>query len=175
MFSLIKSLFLSFVIVLFFGCSAKQTDGTFAQKAIFIKYNSTNQLNMFDAQSHVIPLVVYQLNDINAFESLAKDKAGIVKLLSAQKFDDSVTSVDKFFVAPNSKKTLSLNRAAKTSWVVLVAGYYDMVPSQSTLRFQIANETKHFNSMKFWDGKMVQDPLTMSVYFDESSIQKKDK
>jgi len=145
------------------------SDEKFAQQAISIKYTSSDKLNSYDNQSHAIPLVVYQLNDINSFDSLNKDGAGIIKLLEAKKFDKSVMSVTKYYISPNKTKELLLDRATKTAWVALVVGYYDMQPSQSTLKYQ----TPSYNSLKFWDGEESQKFLEIKVYFDKSSIEQR--
>ena len=172
----IKFVFYVSLVLFMVGCSSKpklvnSADEKFSQKAISIKYSSSEKLNMYDNQSHVIPLVVYQLNDINHFNSLIKDKDGIIKLLAAKKFDQSVMSVNKFYISSNKTKELLLDRASKTTWIALVAGYYDMEPSQSTLKYQIPP----YNEFKFWKSESKQRFLTIKVYFDKSSIQQKEE
>jgi len=167
--------FVFLALMLFFiGCSSspKPVDGSdeeFAKKAIAIEYESSKELNMYDNESHVIPLVVYQLNDINGFNGLKKDKAGIIKLLEAKKFDKTVMGVNKFFISPNEKKELFLDRATKTTWICLVVGYYEMQPSQSTLAYKIPDYT----AWKFYESKKTQQFLPINIYFDKSSIQKR--
>ena len=165
-----------FVVPFFFfvACSStpKPVDGSdekFAKQAISIVYKSSDKLNVYDNQSHVIPLVVYQLNDINSFESLDKNREGIIKLLEAKKFDSSVMSVTKYYVSPNETKELLLNRATKTVWVALVVGYYDMQPLQSTLKYRIPP----YNNLKFWKNEAKQKFLPINIYFDKSSIQQR--
>jgi len=168
--------YLYFLIPFFFlsACSSvpKPIDGSdekFAQKAISIKYISSDQLNIYDNQSHVTPLVVYQLNDINSFNGLKEDKSGIIKLLQAKKFDKSVMSVSKYYISPNETKELLLDRATKTVWIALVAGYYDMQPLQSTLIYKIPP----YNKWKFWNNKSSQKFLKIKVYIDKSSIEQR--
>ncbi|EDZ61143.1 hypothetical protein SMGD1_2390 [Sulfurimonas gotlandica GD1] len=107
------------------GSNPKATDSATSSsyddsspKGISISYDSSKKLNEYDNQPHVIPLVVYQLNNINSFEGLKKDKAGIIKLLSASKFDESVMSVNKYFISPNETKELLLERADYMGWFV---------------------------------------------------------
>ncbi|MEA1892863.1 MAG: type VI secretion lipoprotein TssJ [Campylobacterota bacterium] len=161
-----------FVFSMISCSSPKPTDGSdekFAQRAISVKYASTKDLNIYDNQSHVIPLVIYQLNNINSFDSLKKDKDGIVKLLEAKKFDESVMSVDKFYVSPNETKELVLDRAAKTVWIAMVAGYYDMQPSQSTLKYQ----TPSYTAWEFWNSEERQKYLQINIYLNTSSIEQR--
>ncbi len=165
-------LFTPFLFLVACSSTPQPVDGSdekFAQQAISIKYTSSDKLNSYDNQPHVIPLVVYQLNDINSFDSLSKDSDGIIKLLQAKKFDKSVMSVTKYYISPNQTKELLLDRATKTAWIALVAGYYDMQPSQSTLKYQ----TPSYNNLKFWDGEESQKFLKIKVYFDKSSIEQR--
>jgi type VI secretion system VasD/TssJ family lipoprotein len=170
-------MFFSIVMIFFIGCSSSSSDPkpavsgdeAFSNKAISIDYISSEKLNMYDTQPHVIPLVVYQLDSINSFDSLKKDKDGIIKLLAAKKFDKSVMSVNKYFISPNEAKQLLLNRAEKTAWVALVAGYYDMDPSQSTLRHKIPE----YSSLKFWKSESKQKFLSIKVFLDKSSIKQR--
>ena len=164
-----------FMFFLFFiGCSKTPrpldgSDEAFAKDAIILEYNSTKELNMYDNEPHVIPLVVYQLNNINGFNTLKGDKAGIIKLLEAKHFDESVMSVSKFFISPNENKRLFLDRASRTTWVCLVAGYYDMQPLKSTLQSKIPE----YNAWKFYESEERQKLLKMDIYFNTSSIEQR--
>jgi type VI secretion system VasD/TssJ family lipoprotein len=165
-----------FFILAFISCSSspQPEDGSneqFAKKAILIEYSSSKDLNMYDNETHVIPLVVYQLNDRNSFDSLKKDKNGILKLLQAKKFDKSVMSVDKYYISPNETKKLFLNRASKTVWVAFVAGYYNMQVSQSTLIYKIPS----YSSWKFWSSKSSQKFLKVKLFFNKSSIEQREE
>lgn len=151
------------------ACSSSPTppQEKFAKQAISITYVSSQKLNSYNNQAHTIPLVVYQLNDIDSFDGLKKDKDGIIKLLKAEKYDKSVMSVEKYYVSPNETKELLLDRAEKTAWVAIVAGYYDMQASQSTLQYQ----TPPYNALKLWSSEASQKFLTIKLYLDKSSIE----
>jgi type VI secretion system VasD/TssJ family lipoprotein len=168
-----KFLILILISIIFYGCSShvQPTDGAnqrFAKNAIAIDYNAAKNLNMQDGQSHTIALIVYQLNNINSFNNLAKSKDGVLKLLSAKKFDSSVMSVNKIFVAPKQANRVFLNRAEKTVWVAIVAGYYNFLPSQVTQKYKILP----YNQYKFWKSKFDQKFLHIKIYLEKSSIQK---
>lgn len=152
------------------GLSSDDTKA-FAQKAIVLKYESTKTLNMYDSEPHVIPLVVYQVNNINSFNTLKKDDAGIVKLLNAEKFDKSVMSVSKFFIAPNETKKIYLDRASKTTWIALVAGYYAMQPEKSTLTYKIPD----YSAWKFYESEATQKFLEVSLFFNQSAMEKREE
>ena len=161
-------------VLLFIGCSdsPKPVDGSdqqFAHNAISIEYNSSKELNIYDDEPHALVLVVYELNNINSFNTLKKDGAGIVKLLGAKKFDESVMNVHKFFISPNETKKLMLDRATGTVWVAMVAGYYDMRPSASTRVYKIPD----YSAWKFYKSEEKQKFLAIKLYFDKSSIEQR--
>jgi len=52
-------------------------------------------LNVYENEPHTLLLAVYQLNNINAFNSLAQDVDGLKKLLQAQGLDSGVVGVNK--------------------------------------------------------------------------------
>ena len=160
--------FLSLLPLFFLSCSSK-TPQPFARKAILINYSSSYQLNVYNNQAHVIPLVVYQLKDINSFNTLKKDKAGIIKLLQATKFDESVMSVNKYFISPDKSRSILLDRAAGTKWVGLVAGYYDMQVSQSTVEYKVPDYT----AWKFLESEDEQKFLKIELFFNNTSIEQR--
>jgi len=156
-------------MLMFAACSATKPNTSFERYAITIDYASSDALNVYNGQPHVIPLVVYQLSDINSFNTLKKDRPGIIKLLEAQKFDKSVLSVTKHFVSPGRHFDFLIDRAAGTKWVALVAGYYDMQPAQSTLVYPVPE----YNPWDIFESKEEQTRLYIRVYFERSSMEKR--
>jgi len=157
------------VTLFFLSCSSPRPAEPFAKDAVFIEYSSSHKLNVYTNEPHVIPLVVYQLSGINSFNTLKKDKAGIIKLLEAKKFDASVMSVSKHFISPAKDGIILLDRASKTRWIALVVGYYDMQVSQSTLEYTIPE----YNGWKFLESEEKQKFLKIQLYFNRSSIEKR--
>jgi type VI secretion system VasD/TssJ family lipoprotein len=109
----------------------------FWPKGIQIQYTSAVNLNLYENRAHTILLVVYQLNGLNAYNSFIKTPDGLSRLMQADRFDASVVGVDQFFVEPNEKKTLFLDRAENVQYIAVVAGYYDMQPGQVNRLFEI--------------------------------------
>ena len=109
----------------------------FWPKGIQIQYTSAVNLNLYENRAHTILLVVYQLNGLNAYNSFIKTPDGLIRLMQADRFDASVVGVDQFFVEPNEKKTLFLDRAENVQYIAVVAGYYDLQPGQVNRIFEI--------------------------------------
>lgn len=141
-----KSLVILFPLFIFFPLfSACTTDKkpdpvpvrSFVERAIKIDYKADRELNLYEGKPHTILMCLYQLVDSDIFNELAKSKDGLNKLLSCLRFDESVVEFKKIIVQPGESKTIYLDRAEKTKWVGLVAGYYDLVPGQITHLFEI--------------------------------------
>ena len=114
-----------------------QPTWSFEPNAIQINYTSDPMLNSFDGRAHTLLLVIYQLTDVNAWSDLAKGEPGLRKLLQAQKFDQSVVSLDKYIIQPSEDKAITLYRSENARWVALVAGYYQLFPGKSSMAFDI--------------------------------------
>jgi len=114
----------------------------FGDKAVQITYTADKLLNSYDNKPRTLLLVVYQLDNVNAFNRFSAYKEGLEKLLEAQNFDPSVMAVEKAFVEPASTKTLVLNRAENAKWVGVVAGYFDLIPDKASRVFEIPHSVK---------------------------------
>lgn len=136
---------------------------TFGSNAISLQIKADSQLNLFKDNPHTIVLCVYQLSDPNAYNDLAKDKEGIVKLLGCKRFGESVSGVERVILQPGEVRTVFLDRAVGAQYVALVAGYYDLKPEKTTLLFKIpVNVTK--KGLIFKDTFMIPGRLDIGVF-----------
>ncbi len=142
----------------------------YASKAIQIQYRADEKLNTYQDKPHTLAFVVYQVTDINPFNNLVKDAAGLATLLKGEKFDPSVMSVDRFFIEPGDTNRLDIDRYENVKWVGIVAGYYDLTPGQVTRIYEmpVLIETK---GMIFKTNEAKMGLLGMNLYFGPSSIQ----
>ena len=142
----------------------------YAEKAIQIQYRADENLNRYQDMPHTLLLVVYQVGDINPFNNLTKDAAGLTTLLKGEKFDQSVLAVDKSFIEPGQTGEIALDRYENVKWVGIVAGYYDLTPGQVTRAWElpVQVETK---GMIFKTNTARMGALGMNLYFGPSSIQ----
>ncbi len=145
----------------------------FDPKGIQINYIADKMLNSYEDRSRTLMVVVYQLNNINAFNNLVKDEIGITQLLETERFDPSVVGMDKIFIEPGQKNTVYLSRVENARWVGIVAGYCDSIPSQTQRIFEIPVivEKKGIYGFRRTEAKVV--PLQIDLYFGVQSIQLK--
>lgn len=131
--------FLSMILIV--SCTKKPDpvpSWAFGTKGIEITYTADKLLNAYDNKPHTLLLVVYQLDNVNAFNKFSAYKKGLEKLLEAKNFDASVMGIDKAFVEPGDKKTIVLDRGENAKWVGIVAGYYDLVPGKANRTFEFS-------------------------------------
>lgn len=128
--------FLCFFFSLLLGsCGTKQEPAPkldYAKGAVTVQYQADKQLNFSDQQPHALLLVLYQLSDVNVFNSFVGYREGLVKLLQATSFDSSVTAVHKKYIEPGSSGRMIFDRAGQTQHLGIVAGYYDLIPEKSS-------------------------------------------
>jgi type VI secretion system VasD/TssJ family lipoprotein len=113
-------------------------------QGIRIQYSADKLLNIYENDPHTLIMAVYQLDNINAFSELVKNKDGLEKLLQVQHFDASAVGMDKIIIQPGQEKTVVLSRAENARWIGIVAGYYSMVAGQVSRLYNIPliTETK---------------------------------
>lgn len=140
-------------------------------KGIVINCKADKELNFYDGTSHALMLAVYQLDNINVFNQLAKDLSGTQKLLGLDKSDKSVLGCDRYFVEPGEIKKIEIDRLENAKWLGIVAGYYDLVPVQAirTYEIPITIETKGVYGFRKTNASMSE--LTINLYMGSNSMQ----
>ena len=108
-----------------------------AEKAITLHLATSRDLNLFESKAHSIQICVYQMDSKEAFIEKAASAEGILELLKAAPFDDSVKTVTRLFLQPFEEKVLKLDRAENATFVGIVAGFFDAAPDQSAKVWQI--------------------------------------
>ena len=106
------------ILILFFiGCSQKEPVAVYEPESIKIIYTSSKNLNIYDGESHPVVLMVYQMNEIQKFDSLTKNVNGIDKLLKNTIEDPSIVSVNKYIVNPNENQEIGVFLLLGTSGI----------------------------------------------------------
>ncbi len=152
------------------GCGTKPPpEYSFGKAAISIGYQADKKLNFIKQKSHSLVVVVYQLSDVNAFNTRLGYRDGLVELLSATSFDPSVTAVSKHYIEPGANGEILLDRAAHTEHVGIVCGYYTLQAEKLSLLLDVSYETsRHGWTMQ---KKTTINPLKTSLYLGEDSLR----
>lgn len=147
----------TFLLLMCAACQSKnQTSPTpvkwdFEQDAIHLRYDASPDLNQYGGSSHTLMLLVFQLTDAADFASYAQTPDGILRLLQYHDLDRRKTidlknkaDLQRFFITPGSSDVLHIDRVEDARWIGVVAGYFDIVPEQSTRVIRIpVEETEH--------------------------------
>lgn len=130
----------------------------FGSNAVTLRLRADNLLNSYENQPHTLVLCIYMLSDPNGFLDLAKNKEGVIKLLGCQRFSDTVVGMQRVVFQPGEVRTVQLDRAERTKYVALAAGYFDLVPDKATrllpIPVDVATEGWIFKSKYQIPGKL---------------------
>lgn len=86
------------------------------------------KLNVYDQQSHALTLGVIQAEQLDNLYPFLKNQDGLVNLLVNS---DNKWMLQRLFIQPDSQNALVLDRNAKVQYILLIAGYADLLPAQS--------------------------------------------
>lgn len=100
------------------------TEINYKEKAIHVNLTADSRLNLDRGSPHALVLCLYQLKDPNAFNQLAEEKDGLLKLLDCSRFDASVANARRIVVQPGQVEKQDLDRAEGAKYVAMAAGYY---------------------------------------------------
>jgi len=129
--NILPALFLVLTVTMFVAC-AGAPQYMYEKEAITLNLKSDPQLNLYRNSPHTLMVCLYQFRDPNMYNQLMDERDGLQKLLECNRFDASVTSAKSFVMSPNKQKTEKIDRVEGTKYVVLVAGYYNLVKENVT-------------------------------------------
>jgi type VI secretion system VasD/TssJ family lipoprotein len=141
---------------LFAGCSAVNStlggntekealaalEWSYGKEAIRLDLQADPKLNIFDGESHTLVIGLVQLEEPNAFTALLADSAAVGRLLESGRGLPGMLVMDRYVVEPGRTRTLIFDRAQRTQYVGIVAGYYELDPLRNTRLFKMPIDIK---------------------------------
>lgn len=105
---------------------------TFKKNGIEMHIIPSKDLNSFQEREHTLFLIVYQMNDPNAFNSLCSTTEGLQSLLSQESIEKTigVLSSERFIIRPGQEKVVKIDRAKSAQNIGIVAAYFNLVPEK---------------------------------------------
>ena len=162
-------------VLLIASCGGKEPrpepEWVYKPQSIEISYQADMMLNEFKGSSHAIQVVIYQLDTVNKFVEFSEYKDGLKKLLAAQNFDASVKAVKKIFIDPGESKKIIFDRAEKSRWVGIVAGYFDLEPGRATCFFEIPHKIEKQGMIFFKKEVAVIPDVKFNLMLKEHEIK----
>ena len=140
------------VLVLSMLCAACQSkrvipptvEWNFQPDSIHIHYDAAVDLNLYGGSPHTMMLVIIQLTDAADFMNYSRTTDGIGRLMQVHDMDrrkavnlKNMVDLRTAFISPGKKDTLTIDRVEGAKWVGIVAGYFNVVPQQSSAVYQI--------------------------------------
>lgn len=112
------------------GCASTAPTISYPYQPTSIRlfFDAPDNLNFYDKQGHALTLGVIQTDQLDPLYPFLKNQDGLVNLLMN---NNNKFQLQRLFIQPNSQRTLVLDRNAKTQYLLLVAGYADLLPAQS--------------------------------------------
>ena len=98
----------------------------YEKDAISIEINADEQLNEFENEAHTLLLGVYQMADPAAFYKMTADSTAMSASLENGTAGDGSINLTRFVVTPGGKAIVDVDRAQKSKYVGLIAGYFQM-------------------------------------------------
>lgn len=118
----------------------KDLKWSYAADGVQIAVTADPQLNRSTDQPHTLALTVVQLADPNAFTAATANTAKLTALLLADSPPSGMLALNRVFVSPGDKRTVTLPRVEKAQYVGLAAGYYHLDPARSARLYRIGVE-----------------------------------
>jgi len=110
---------------------------SYAPDGLQIAVEADPLLNEVGGQPHMLAVVIVQLEAPNAFTALTADAEKLRGLLLAPGPSQGMLSLDRVFIAPGERRTLTLPRVEKAQYIGLAAGYNHLDPARSTRLYQV--------------------------------------
>jgi len=110
---------------------------SYAPDGLRIAIEADPLLNEAGGQPHMLAVVIVQLEAPNAFQAFTADSDKLRGLLLAPGPAQGMLSLDRVFIAPGERRTLTLPRVEKAQYIGLAAGYNHLDPARSTRLYQI--------------------------------------
>ncbi|WP_058523566.1 type VI secretion lipoprotein TssJ [Legionella birminghamensis] len=161
---MLKNLFFLSVLLITactMGGNTKQPQlaDTYQDNAILMRIEASKDLNLYNDQKHTLKLVIIQVEKVEDVQKQLMSADSIAKLLDSA--DDSVNSDSKpdsnkkvymqtLFITPGTKKVFTFPRLAGARRIIVVAGYYDLVPNQVVRVFEIP-VFENWKPVTFWE------------------------
>lgn len=145
------------------GCAAtiKQPEWKFEKESIRVHIKADHKLNLYNSKAHTLYVCFYQLSELNKFDQLTKDVAGIHKLLECNLFDPSVAAVNSKVIHAGENLTFILDRAERAEYFAIVTGYFAELNNARMIRRHRIRVFK--KRISFWKSKYRCVPCKMNI------------
>ena len=101
-----------------------------------IHVTASPTLNVSGGKSHTLLLAVYQMSSMQSIQNYLISQESIANLLELEKLPGKDIVLNRYYISPGEQKDILLPRASRAELVVIVAGYYALIPAQAVAKFK---------------------------------------
>ncbi len=111
----------------------------FEKKAMTLRVQPSNDLNIFQDRAHNILLAIFQISDPNIFNEKSSTQAGISELLTMENINAGlgIVNLKKVVIRPGKISDFMMDRSKSAQYVGFVAGYAHLIPENVAKIFEI--------------------------------------
>lgn len=156
-----------------------QLSNTYQDDAIIVCIKAADKLNLYNYRKHTLKVVLVQVKDIQDVQPYLTSPEGIAKILDGKvgeqegkgdsKGDNKGIYIQPFIVKPGAKRLYKFTRMAGAKKVLVVAGYYDLIPNQVVRTFEIP-VFKHWKPIEFWEINRRMGRMAIFLHFGSKGI-----
>ncbi len=155
------------------SCSHKlnKPEWIFEKTSLRMHIRADNKLNLYKNKAHTLYVCFYQLEELNAFDKLTEDSAGIRQLLDCRLFDDSVAAANSKVIHAGEDIVLTLDRAERAQYIAFVTGYSSVLNNERAVRrhqFQVKKSLKSFFKQEY---SCEPCEMGIEISLDENQIE----
>ena len=109
----------------------------FEKNAISVEIDADARLNEFENEAHTLLLGVYQMADPAVFYKMIAAPEAMAASLESGSAGDGFADLARYVVTPGGHAVITLDRAQKSKYVGLLAGYYLIDAARAARLFEI--------------------------------------
>lgn len=148
----------------------KELKWSYAADGVQIAVNADPTLNRSGGQAHTLALTIVQLATPTAFTAYSSNPAKLKNLLLANSAPAGVLSLQRVFINPGERRTITMPRAEQAQYVGLAAGYYHLDAPRSTRLYRIGVGVDSSGFFLAKDYKASPEPLKIDLHLGADSI-----
>lgn len=147
----------------------KEMEWVYAEDGIELQVRAHEDLNRSDGQAHTLLLVVAQLEEPGAFDPYTAGSDKLASLLLADSAPAGLLTMKKYFIEPDSERTVQLARVEKARYVAIALGYQHLDPARSTRLYQIGAELDR-SGLVLRNYRATPEPLRIELLLGADSV-----
>lgn len=158
-----RKIILYLLLLIMAGCGGKNNEpqlaSSYQDNAILIKATAPKDLNLYDHQKHTLKIAIVQVAKVEDVQKQIVTSEGLSKLLNGDSESETGNNplnknkkihIQTFFIAPGATQTFTLARMAGAKTILVVAGYYNLIPAQVVRVYEIP-VFQNWRPITFWE------------------------